>query len=111
MFSLGLAHHLSADAPFGNLYYSFNYGPVHVIALDSESIEYLHFAEQYIWLEGDLQRVNRTATPWIFAMWHTPWYSSNTMHQGAGFHMRDSYEALMYKYHVDVVLNGHVHAV
>ena len=84
---------------------------MHVIALDSESPTFAHFAAQFLWLQEDLARVNRSVTPWLIAMWHTPWYSSNTMHQGAGFHMKDSYEALMYQHHVDLVLNGHVHAV
>ena len=56
------------------MYYSFDYGNVHMIALESEA---QNFSAQYDWLEQDLAQVNRTVTPWIIGFWHRPWYSSN----------------------------------
>ncbi len=38
-----------SGASYGNLYYSFEYGNVHFIMLDSESFEYFHLSPQYIW--------------------------------------------------------------
>jgi predicted MPP superfamily phosphohydrolase len=99
-----------ANAPEGNLFYSFNYGNVHVIPLSSEFPEYWHIDEQYQWLENDLKNVDRKQTPWIISLWHSPWYCSNKDHYGSGDDMRDSYEDLFYKYKVDLVVNGHVHA-
>jgi hypothetical protein len=63
---------------FGNLYYSWDYGNIHFIALDSESFEYFQMSPQHIWLKQDLHNVNRTKTPWVVAFWHSPWYCSNT---------------------------------
>lgn len=59
----------------GNMYYSFNYGNVHVIALDSEASS---FSAQVEWVKKDLRRVDRAVTPWIIGFWHRPWYCSST---------------------------------
>jgi hypothetical protein len=56
------------------MYYSFDYGNAHMIALESEAQD---FSAQYDWLKQDLAQVNRTVTPWIIGFWHRPWYSSN----------------------------------
>jgi 3',5'-cyclic AMP phosphodiesterase CpdA len=95
---------------FGNLYYSWDYGNIHFIALDSESFEYFQMSPQHIWLKQDLHNVNRTKTPWVVAFWHSPWYCSNTVHQWDGWLMKESFEDLFYHYKVDLVLQGHVHA-
>jgi len=92
------------------LWYSFNYRNVHFISLNSEELEFWHFLDQYTWLEADLASVNRTETPWIVAGFHTPWYCSNTHHNLSGDDMRESFEDTFYKYGVDLVLMGHVHA-
>jgi hypothetical protein len=57
------------------MYYSFNYGNVHVIALNSEAG---NFSAQVEWVQMDLQQVNRTETPWVIGLWHRPWYCSST---------------------------------
>eukprot|EP01126_Amoeba_proteus_P044311 TRINITY_DN4919_c0_g2_i1.p1 TRINITY_DN4919_c0_g2~~TRINITY_DN4919_c0_g2_i1.p1 ORF type:complete len:400 (+),score=68.84 TRINITY_DN4919_c0_g2_i1:74-1273(+) len=94
----------------GNLYYSFDYGPVHFIALNSEAVVFWHWLKQYSWLEKDLASVNRQETPWVFVFWHRPWYCSNVDHQGSASWMREDYEDLLYKYKVDINFVGHVHA-
>jgi len=99
-----------SGATFGNLYYSFNYRGVHVVALSSEMPEYWHWGLQYTWLQHDLANVNRKTTPWIFAYWHSPWYNANQAHQGDGDSMKSSFEDLLYQYRVDLCLQGHVHA-
>mmetsp|Transcript_31113 Transcript_31113/g.73960 ORF Transcript_31113/g.73960 Transcript_31113/m.73960 type:complete len:298 (+) Transcript_31113:318-1211(+) len=65
---------------------------------------------QYAWLLEDLAQVNRTVTPWLVAVWHTPWYSSNENHKLEAEPMRRRLERLMYDAGVNVVINGHVHA-
>jgi phosphodiesterase/alkaline phosphatase D-like protein len=52
----------------GNLFYSFNYGLVHHITLDSETISYSHLLLQYKWLKNDLEKVNRKQTPWTLVL-------------------------------------------
>jgi len=85
-------------------------GPVHVLQLCS----YAGFdvaSTQYQWLLQDLKSVNRTKTPWLVAMWHTPWYTSNAHHpMTEGANMKKAMEKLLIENEVDLVLNGHVHA-
>jgi len=92
------------------MYYSFNYRNVHFLSLNSEDLFFWHELPQYIWLEADLAEVDRSVTPWIVAGFHTPWYCSNVRHNDSGDSMRQSYEDIFYKYGVDLVLMGHVHA-
>lgn len=91
----------------GNMYYSFNYGNVHVIALDSEASS---FSAQVEWVKKDLRRVDRAVTPWIIGFWHRPWYCSSTVHEDSGKDMRDALEDLFYREKVDLVITGHVHS-
>ena len=69
-------------------------------------------SNQYNWLLDELSRVDRSVTPWVIVVMHCPWYSSNTNHYGdqQTVLMRDSMEYLFYKYHVNIVFSGHVHA-
>lgn len=92
-----------------NLYYSFDVAGAHVLMLGSYT-EFGADSDQYKWLEADLATVNRTNTPWLFALLHAPWYNSNDAHKGEGESMRKAMEELLYKARVDAVLAGHVHA-
>ncbi|CDP15399.1 unnamed protein product [Coffea canephora] len=92
-----------------NLYYSFNVAGAHILMLGSYT-DFDADSDQYKWLEADLAKVNRTTTPWIFALLHAPWYNSNEAHQGEGESMRQAMEELLYKARVDAVFAGHVHA-
>lgn len=91
------------------LWYSYSTASVHVISLCS----YAAFDEnslQYQWLKQDLAQINRTETPWVVAMWHTPWYTSNAHHpRSEGAEMMAAMEDLIHG-QVDIVFNGHVHA-
>ena len=61
-------------AQFNNLYWSFDYGPVHFTMVD----EYSSFAPgsaQYNWLVNDL---STTTKPWKLLMYHQPPYSAGT---------------------------------
>jgi hypothetical protein len=62
-------------ATSGNMYYSFNHGNTHFIALDSEASS---FSAQVEWAKKDLQQINRTITLWVIGFWHRPWYCSST---------------------------------
>jgi hypothetical protein len=51
-----------ATGGFGNLWFSFDVGPVHFASLSSEH-NYSSGSPQALWLEADLARVDRTRTP------------------------------------------------
>lgn len=91
------------------LYYSFEAGGIHFIMLGAY-IAYDESADQYKWLERDLASVDRKVTPWLVATWHPPWYSTYVAHYREAECMRVAMEDLLYKYGVDIVFNGHVHA-
>ena len=50
-------------------YYSFNYGPIHFLELDTET-PYLPGSIQNQFVATDLAAVNRTLTPWIVVGMH-----------------------------------------
>ena len=92
------------------LWYSFEAGPVHMIMLCSYA-DYAARSVQMAWLRHDIGTIDRSKTPWVFAVWHTPWYTSNHHHpmkEGAG--MRAAMEELLHEAGVKVAINGHVHA-
>ncbi|KAK4481174.1 hypothetical protein RD792_012055 [Penstemon davidsonii] len=92
-----------------NLYYSFDVAGAHIIMLGS----YTDFdvkSDQYKWLQHDLASVDRSKTPWVFALIHAAWYNSNLAHKGEGESMRKAIEQILYNARVDLVFAGHVHA-
>eukprot|EP01147_Barroeca_monosierra_P009035 gene9035-1361_t len=95
----------------GNLYYSFETGPVHFIMLNSY-MDFTSDSDQYKWLAQDLKKVDRSVTPWLFVGMHAPWYNSNVHHhdEPEETDMRKAMEDLLFEYDVDAVFSGHVHA-
>lgn len=103
-----------------NMHYSFNYGNVHFISLDTETgypgaaeeKRYVMpcggFGDQLTWLENDLIQANadRTLRPWIFVAGHHPMYQGDSIN--ADF--QKAMEELFYKYGVDIYFAGHVHS-
>jgi 3',5'-cyclic AMP phosphodiesterase CpdA len=68
------------------------------------------YTPQYKWLEQELPKVNRSETPWLIVLMHSPWYNSYNYHYMEGETMRVMYEPWFVQYKVDVVFAGHVHA-
>ncbi|RHY20762.1 hypothetical protein DYB25_005834 [Aphanomyces astaci] len=65
-------------------YYSFDLGVVHLVFLDDYvgTVTWQHERElQLSWLETDLDRVNRTLTPWVVVIKHNPFYNTWMDHQ------------------------------
>jgi len=114
-----------------NMWYSFDYGPVHFIAANTETdfdgaVEREYgdsgplvglraggFAEEgeYLrWLEADLAAAtdNRAERPWVVVFGHRPWFFHDHQEREPETTqpLRDLYE----KYGVDLYLSGHVHA-
>jgi acid phosphatase type 7 len=89
-------------------FYSFDFGPVHFIALDTEAA-FLSLArrqEQLAWLTADLQSSQNQ--PWRIAVFHRPPYSSGGEH-GSDVAIRQAFGPLFEQYNVQIVLNGHEH--
>jgi hypothetical protein len=88
-------------------YYSFDYGPVHFVVLDTEYAfqDLARRAEQLSWMEADLAA---TAQPWKVALFHRPPYSSGFEH-GSELPVRAAFGPLFERYGVDLALSGHDH--
>ena len=67
-------------------------------------------SEQYLFLARELKAVNRKRTPWLVVIMHAPFYSTYTKHYKEPECMRATYEPLMSKYSVGLVLSGPDHA-
>jgi hypothetical protein len=100
------AFELPADPEQENpLYRSFDYGPVHVVILDSELYEKNEQPEidaQRDWLTNDLQS---TDLPWTVVVLHQPLYSSTK--GAASDRIADDLDPIFEANGVDLVLSGH----
>lgn len=111
------------------LWYSWDVGPAHIVSFSTEVYFYLKYglqlvAEQFQWLERDLQEATRPARrkehPWIITMGHRPMYCSNNdqddctlyeslVREGLQPHQY-GLEDLFYRYGVDLELWAHEHS-
>lgn len=82
------------------LWYSFEWGNVHVVVLDSERIGQV----QAEWADADLAA---TAQPWKIAVVHRPPYSSG--HHGSDTAVRNTFDPIFEKHGVQLALFGHEH--
>jgi 3',5'-cyclic AMP phosphodiesterase CpdA len=85
----------------GERYYSFQKGPAHFFALDSNYMD----AKQVAWLDKEL---SASTAPWKIAFFHHPIYSSGARH-GSEVGLRRLVEPLLIKYGVSAVFAGHEH--
>ncbi|MEY2410435.1 MAG: acid phosphatase type 7, partial [Verrucomicrobiota bacterium] len=98
----------------GNLhYYSFNYGNIHFVCLDSELSSLLPTGAMAAWLHEDL---SSNTNEWLIAFWHSPPYTkgSHDSDQDADTDghlkkMREVFLPILESYGVDLVLGGHSH--
>ena len=88
-------------------YYSFDYGPVHFVGLDTEFtfLDPARQAEQLRWLAADL---TSTTQPWRVVFLHRAPYSSGGEH-GSSPDVRAAFGPVFERYGVDLVLAGHEH--
>ena len=87
--------------PYGlERWYSFNWGDVHFVALDTEQVG----AAQADWLAEDLASND---LPWTVVYLHRPPYSSGE--HGSSTRVRDAFSPLFEEYGVQVVFAGHDH--
>jgi uncharacterized protein (DUF2141 family) len=88
-------------------FYSFDYGPVHFVALDTEHafIDTARRQAQLAWLDADLAA---TTQPWRVVYFHRPPYSSGAEH-GSSLDVRQAFAPIFERRGVNLVLNGHDH--
>ena len=102
--------YLPTSVPGGEHYYSFDWGFVHFVAIDSNcaiglaSADRCTFAAQKRWVEADLAA---STAPWKIVFFHHPPWSSGE--HGSQLLMRREFSPLFERYGVDLVLTGHDH--
>ena len=84
----------------GEKWYSYDYGRVHFVALDTES----DYSTQMKWLDKDLAA---TKLPWKVIYMHRPPYSSGA--HGSDTTLRTKLAPVLQRYGVQLVLAGHDH--
>ena len=94
-------------------YYSFDYGNIHFICLDSYDTDRTVGGDMHKWLQADLEA---TKQPFIVAFWHHPPYTKGSHDsdnlkdsEGRMSQMRENFLPLLEKGGVDLVLSGHSH--
>ncbi|TIB28064.1 hypothetical protein E3P86_03935 [Wallemia ichthyophaga] len=105
-----------------NFWWSVEAGPMKFIQLNTETDlkagippvditqdpEQNNLAEpnaQIEFLEKELNSTDRSITPWLIVGGHRPWYGTSPDCPGC----KESFEELLVKYDVDLVMHGHVH--
>ncbi|HUR31897.1 MAG TPA: metallophosphoesterase [Saprospiraceae bacterium] len=91
-------------------YYSFDYGNVHFVILDSYETSRSVTGPMHTWCQLDLSATN---ADWIIAIWHHPAYSRGSHDSDVDTElkeMRQNFLPLFESYGVDLVLSGHSHS-
>jgi hypothetical protein len=94
-------------------YYSYNYGNIHFVVLDSYDVSRSSTGAMATWIQNDL---NTNTQPWIIAYWHHPPYTKGSHNSdnsnfidGELVDMRQNIIPILEAKGVDLVLNGHSH--
>ncbi len=91
-------------------YYSFDYGNIHFICLDSYDSDTSNGGTMETWMVDDL---TATTADWVIAFWHHPPYtkgSHDSDSEGQLMAMRTNLLPELEDYGVDLVLSGHSHS-
>lgn len=95
-------------------YYSFDYGQLHVVMLDSEASNLSSDGPMARWLEADLKATNQ---PWRIVVLHHPPYTKGShdsdRHSDSGGRLtrvRENIVPLLERLGVDLMLTGHSHS-
>ena len=90
-------------------YYSFDYGAMHAICLDSHDLDRRQTGAMARWLKADLEK---TKADWLIAFWHHPPYSKGSHDSDTEvelIEMREQIMPILEDHGVDLVLTGHSH--
>ena len=100
----------SGGLPSGKeAYYSFDYGKVHFIALDSHDLDRRPTGAMAQWLKADLEKTN---ADWLVCFFHHPPYTKGTHdsdREGQLIEMREHIMPILEGGGVDIVFTGHSH--
>jgi hypothetical protein len=91
-------------------YYSFDYGNVHFVAIESDETPRHVGSPMYNWLELDLQANDKD---FVIVYWHHPPYSKGSHDSDSSSHqsqLRENFVPLLEDYGVDLQLSGHSHS-
>ena len=92
-------------------YYSFDYGNIHIVSLNSDDVDRSTEGEMMQWLESDLNATNQT---WKIVMFHHAPYTGEKNNESdyklRASEMRENAAPIMEAGGVDLVLSGHTHA-
>lgn len=93
-------------------YYSFDYGNIHFVCLDSMTSSRQPGSAMLSWLDQDLAA---NTLPWVIAFWHHPPYSKGSHDSDNNaeiqmIEMRSNVLPILDAYNVDLVLAGHSHS-
>ena len=91
-------------------WFATTYGPIRLLVLNDTvaSASVISGAER-TFLDTTLKAVDRTRTPFVVAMHHQPPYTTSSGHPSSTT-LRGAWVPLYDQYHVNAVLNGHVHS-
>jgi hypothetical protein len=94
-------------------YYSFDYGNIHFVCLDSEVSDRSTNGAMAAWLREDLALNDKD---WLIAFWHSPPYTHGSHNSddifdsgGRLVDMRENFLPILEAHGVDLVLSGHSH--
>jgi acid phosphatase type 7 len=67
---------------------------------------------QYNWIVEELSKVDRSLTPWLIVVLHTPLYNTFSLHRHDPqiIAAKENLEELFVEYKVNLVFTGHIHA-
>jgi hypothetical protein len=110
IFTLPKGAEAGGEASGTEAYYSFDYGNIHFIVLDSFDSNRLPGSAMLNWLTLDLMA---TTQDWIIAYWHHPPYSKGSHDSDSASELREMRQyalPILEDYGVDLVLAGHSHS-
>ena len=110
IFDLPAAAEAGGVASGTEVYYSFDYGNIHFVVLDSQTSDRTPGSTMLTWLEADLAA---TAQDWLVAYWHHAPYSKGSHDSDTEtrlVEMRENVVPILEDYGVDLVFTGHSHA-
>jgi tetratricopeptide (TPR) repeat protein len=114
IFTMPTAAQAGGVASGTEAYYSYDYGNVHFVCLDSEGSDRTPGGPMMTWLRSD---VSATTRDWVVAYWHHPPYTKGSHDSDnagdSGGRMRDMRQnalPILDSLGVDLVLTGHSHS-
>jgi hypothetical protein len=110
MFTLPMNAEAGGVASGTEDYYSFDYGNIHFVCLDSMTSSRALSGPMLTWLQADLAANTKQ---WLIAFWHHPPYSKgshNSDTETVLVEMRVNVLPILEAYGVDLVLSGHSHS-